>query len=186
VAEPFDTLSPILDALLNRGGKSVDYDQDVKDAAIEAALAAFEAEANATFFPRTTTSTIITASGLLVLDDCDVTEIVAVDGPDGAIDPTTVTIADDELVSGGPWPPGTYAVTYIHGLTVCPPDVARAVAMLAKSMIADGPWDDRGYGVTDAGGFARLLTAGIGGASFSIPEVQAALARYRNPYAGTA
>jgi hypothetical protein len=48
-------------------------------------------------------------------------------------------------------------------------------------MLVDGPWDDRGYGVVDEGGFARLLTAGVSGASFSIPEVQAALIRHGNP-----
>ena len=186
MAEPYDTLLPILDAQLDRGGRASAYDEATRERAVDVALEAFEDEANQRFFPRTTTTQVIVQDGMLVLDDCDVTAVSAITDSDGnATDPATVTIADDELLCTGCWPPGIYTISYTHGLAACPPYVARAVALLASSMLADGPFDDRGYAVVDEGGFARLLTAGVAGASFSIPEVQAALQRCRNPWAGS-
>lgn len=63
--------------------------------------------------------------------------------------------------------------TIDHGFPALDRDAARAVAMLASAMLADGPWDDRGAAVGEGGTMVRLLTAGVGGAKFSIPEVQA-------------
>jgi hypothetical protein len=81
------------------------------------------------------------------------------------------------------WPGGRmeYDIAWEHGHRTPPADVSRAVSLLAVYALMDGPWDDRGYGVVDEGGFARLLTAGVGGAAFSVPEVQAVVQRYRQP-----
>jgi hypothetical protein len=70
---------------------------------------------------------------------------------------------------------GNIVVDYEYGHADTPPLVSRAVALVATSILADAPFDDRGFGVTTDGGFVRLLTAGVGGALFSIPEVQAAV-----------
>lgn len=187
MAEPYDTLLPLLDDILDRGGRASNYDEAARRAAIDVALEAFERECNQRFFPRAVRESIVlrARARTLVLDDCDMTAVRSIDGPDGAVDVTTITILDDELVRDASWPAGVYAVEYTCGLATCPDDAAHAVAVLAGSLLKDGPFDDRGYAVVDEGGYARLLTAGIGGASFSIPEVQAALIRHRNPYAGS-
>lgn len=81
------------------------------------------------------------------------------------------------------WAPGRsnveLKITYGHRYP--PADVSRAVAVLAAHLLKDGPFDDRGYGVTEDGGGVRLLTAGVQGAMFSIPECEAVARRYRVP-----
>jgi hypothetical protein len=90
---------------------------------------------------------------------------------DDVLGPVEVTPHDD----------GTATYVYATGLPAPPDDVARAIAILASSYMADGPWDDRGYAITDDGGGVRLLTAGVGRAFFSIPAVEAAARRHRIP-----
>lgn len=76
---------------------------------------------------------------------------------------------------------GTATYVFATGLPAPPDDVSRAVAILASSYMADGPWDDRGYAITDDAGGVRLLTAGVGRAMFSIPAVEATAKRHRIP-----
>lgn len=180
---PLCTIADI-DAQLRRGQATGAYTPEMKLAARAAATSAFETEAGVAFSTRTTTRVIRSAAG----------------APDGGLylpDPLVQSVSAVKTSAGAQWTPGQVAalrldgdtvyglaaapvtVTYTHGHDQTPPDVARAVAVLAASLLKDGPYDDRGFGVTDTGGAIRLMTAGIGGAAFSLPEVQAALNRHR-------
>lgn len=182
------TLMPVLEELLGHASDATSYTNDAKTAALTVAIGAFEGKANAVFFPRDVTETVDSrGENVLAVSNIDVTAVTSVTGPAGeTIAANTVTIFDDELRApvGNRWSPGLHTVTYTCGLTECPDFVARAICLIAQSILANGPWDDRGYSVADEAGVMRLLTAGVAGASFSIPEVQAALDTVRNPWAG--
>lgn len=187
--EQITTLSEV-EAILARGratGDSDPYTNGQKNAAIDVASKAFEVECGVAFTPRTRTITLSgDGSTSLALPDPMIRTLTSVTDEDGDALSLTNTRLDKwggVLHREEGWPAGemNLTVVYTHGYPEPPKDVSRAVALVASAMIADGPWDDRGYGVTEAGGLVRLLTAGVSGASFSIPEVQATLARYRFP-----
>lgn len=172
-----------LDAILDKGGSQSDYTDDLKQQAVMVALSALEREAGVAFSPRTLTETISGAGETSVFVKWPkVTNVASV-----TMDGVAVDVADvrwrphGRLTLPSTWTDGqdNISVTYTHGYDPSPDDALRAVALLASSLLADGPYDDRGYGITDEGGAIRLLTAGVQGAAFSIPEVQACLKRYR-------
>lgn len=182
------TLLELLDVELNRGGDASNYPPDEKARALQVATDAFQDEAKLAFYPTSRTETVRVGRYReeLVMERPDITAVQSITGPDGPIDPAGIEIDDDELLApSGYWTQGAYTVTYTHGLAVCPSYVQRAIVLIATSMLADGPWDDRGYAVDDGTGMTRLLTAGVSGAAFSIPEVQAALFRVRDYYVGS-
>lgn len=185
---PDPQLLELLNQELDRAGTHASYDEDAKAAALQVATVAFQGEAKHAFFPTEITEMVRACGGELIMSWPDITAVSAIDGPAGpsseSIDVSTVEIDDDELILNTGWRAGAYTVSYTHGLAECPPDVARAIVLIATSILAQGPWDDRGYAVDDGSGLMRLLTAGVAGASFSIPEVQAALFRYRDYWVG--
>lgn len=174
-----------LDPLLERGGTAATYTTERKLWALDVAATAFESACGGLAFSRRTKTVVLDGSGTRELDT-GIPQLAAV---------TTVTVddvsvdADDVIVyptgqlylTSGIWTRGRRNVTFTasHGYAEPPADVVRAVALIASSVIIDGPFDDRGYGVTDDAGFVRLLTAGVAHASFSIPDVEAAVHRYR-------
>lgn len=171
-----------IDAQLSKGGTASDYTYTQKTAARTAATAAFETEAGVAFAPRYKRVKLDGVSGAdALLPVPMVRSLTSVTQDD-----TALTVADLELYETGVvynsagWTSGrrNVEIKMEWGYQTPPPDVSRAIAILAASLLKDGPFDDRGYGVTDEGGAVRLLTAGISGASFSIPEVQAALDRH--------
>lgn len=181
---PLCTIEQI-NAQLARGQVPGAYSDDEKLDARSVATAAFEEEAGVAFSSRTTTRTLResgrSVDGGLYLPDALVQSVTAVSRGGAAWTPeqlATLTLDGDTLYGLGTGIPVT--VTYTHGLEQTPPDVSRAVAVLAASLLKDGPYDDRGFAVTDTAGSVRLMTAGIGGAAFSLPEVQAALNRHRH------
>lgn len=174
-----------IDANLNKAGAAATYSTETKAAARDAATDAFEAEAGVAFTPRYRRATLDGSSDFdLYLPTPRVLSITA-----GSLNGAALSAGElGELqVEGGSvyreagWGTGRRSVTlaWEHGHRTPPADVSRAVAVLAASLLKDGPFDDRGYGVTDEGGAVRLLTAGISGAAFSIPDVESALARHR-------
>lgn len=153
-------------------------------AALSAATSAFEGAVNDTFSPRLRTETVRVTDGcVLELSGSRPTRLISASIGGDAVDPTALTvdpILNTARIIG--WPDGTpVTVAYEHGMDRPPEDVTRAVAILASSISVKGPWDDRGYVVGDDGGMQRLLTAGVGRAMFSIPEVEACARRYRVP-----
>lgn len=175
-----------IDFALNKGGTAADYPLDQKLQARQVATEAFERECGVAFTPRYARKTLTVEGGLhLPLPTPRVLSVQAVSVDGTALTGTDLTdIAPDEpfgLYRPVGWARGTRntVVKWTHGHKTPPSDVSRAVGIIAASILADGPFDDRGFAVSDDGFGARLLTAGVGGAAFSIPEVQSTLARYR-------
>lgn len=174
-----------IDQVLDKGGTASTYSIDLKHAARNAATDAFEAECGVAFSPRYHRARLDgnqTGDIFLPHPRANTIRSATVDG----VALTTTELADLEAYESGTlysplgWAFGrrNIEVVYEHGFSEPPADVSRAVAILAASALKDGPFDDRGYGVTDEGGAVRLLTAGVSGAAFSIPEVEAAAERH--------
>jgi hypothetical protein len=81
------------------------------------------------------------------------------------------------------WSPGYRNVTvgYEHGYDRAPLRVAQAVALLAKNWLLTGPIDDRALQLAADGATMSLLTPGVRGSHFGIPEVDQALKDYGYP-----
>jgi len=174
---------PQIDANLAKGGTASGYSLGDKQAARDVATDAFELECGVAFTPRYRRLTVDgTSTTDLFLPDPRVISITS-----ATVDGSALTVGDlgiydnGSLYSATGWAAGRRNVVlkYEHGYMSPPADVSRAVAMIAASVLKDGPFDDRGYAVTEDGGGVRLLTAGISGAAFSIPDVEAALQRHR-------
>ena len=72
-------------------------------------------------------------------------------------------------------------ITYEHGWQAPPPRVARAAMLLAREWLQqekDSTIPDRASALDTEGGNFRLVTAGIGGQLFDLPEVNAVVAEY--------
>lgn len=178
-----------VDNQLGRGGTADSYTHRQKDLAVQAAEEAIEQECLRAFTGQYATATLdgYGLSRFLHLPDYPALSLISV-----SIDGTAKTVSDftlypdtgrvySELAAWTSTTPQNVVVKYTHGETSVPMDVSRAVTLIASSLLADGPWDDRGFGVTTDGGFVRLLTAGVGSTAFSIPEVQATVNRWRRP-----
>jgi hypothetical protein len=94
------------------------------------------------------------------------------------------TIVVDEVAiepaafGGYDWPPGysTVEVAYEHGLDEPGPRWKRYALMLAKNWLLDSPIDDRASTFSSVeGGTYGLVTPGLRGSIFGIPEVDAAV-----------
>lgn len=73
---------------------------------------------------------------------------------------------------------GNVAVEYEHGYQYAPERVKRAAIRLARRWLVEGPVDDRATSMsTDDGTFA-LMTPGMRGMLFDLPEVQAVVDQY--------
>lgn len=183
-----------IDVELNRGGTDRDlpaagYEEAQKLRARTVASDALEQECGVAFSPRYRRDRFDGVCGdelMLPTPNVLAVQSIVKDGVAWTTELAGVEVTRwGSLFRAAGWPGGrrVYDIAWEHGYRSTPGDVSRAVAMLAASVLTDGPWDDRGYGVVDEGGFARLLTAGVQGASFSIPEVQAVVARYPHPVA---
>lgn len=176
------------DPLGKAGSSPASYSQDAKERARTIATDAFERECGVAFTPRYARLIFDPTFGLeLVLPTPQVRAVRSVKygGVVQPIGDVVVNPRAGSLFRLSAWVgvglPQSIEIVWEHGWRSPPADVARAITLIASGILKDGPFDDRGYGVTDDAGFVRLLTAGIGGAAFSIPEVQAALRRHRYP-----
>lgn len=95
------------------------------------------------------------------------------------VDPVDIVIAEGGVLVFPIAVAAPFTVTVDHGKLGPAPDVARAISLLASARLAKGPSDERGFLLHGDGGAMRLLTAGIGGARFSIPDVEQAFRRNR-------
>lgn len=72
---------------------------------------------------------------------------------------------------------GDLTFAFDHGKPV--PDLRRICALLAKHRLLSGPIDDRATSLTtENGGLISLLTPGLGGIGFGIPEIDAFVERH--------
>ena len=175
-----------IDDRLNRGGTASEYGVRELAAALQYAEVAFE-EACGRSFTRKWRSLTVDGSGSrnLFVPDYPLQELLTATVDGVALDVSDLTVYDGGYIRNpGGWScgDGNVTLTYEYGMKSVPPPVQRAVSLIAASVLADGPWDDRGFGVTTDGGYVRLLTAGVSGAAFSIPEVQAAVVEYRRKH----
>jgi len=185
-ASPYAAILDVVEDILARDN-FVDAAGGGRVEAVEVALTAFEkACGGRSFVRRTFSETVLDYDGQsAVLTRPEVVQVTSASAPGGVtLDVADVVIADDEIFRRG-WPIAPITVVYTAGPPETPADVARAIALLAADMLKDGPADDRGFAVTGEGGMVRMLTAGVSGAQFSLPEVQACLARYREPWVGS-
>jgi hypothetical protein len=112
----------------------------------------------------------------------DVTEVTSLGGSAVTVPLSAVGYTTDGIYRPGGWTVVPHGVTvgYEYGRDFPPERVKRAVLLLAKNWLIDGPIDDRATGISagEAGGVITLATPGIRGVSFGIPEVEAALEQY--------
>lgn len=73
----------------------------------------------------------------------------------------------------GGWPSalGSIQVTYEHGLDAPPFRGKRAAMLLVRDRLVNGPIDDRAYQIAGEFGPISLVTPGVRGSVFGIPEV---------------
>jgi hypothetical protein len=78
------------------------------------------------------------------------------------------------------WSSGSNKVVvgYEHGYGYPPARVKHAALMLAKRWLIDGPVDDRATGFSNETGTYQLVTPGVRGAMFDVPEVNATVQQY--------
>lgn len=74
---------------------------------------------------------------------------------------------------------GNVEIIYEHGYSVTPARVSQAALRLAKTWLVEGPIDDRATGMaTPDGGSYQLVTPGLRGSYFGLPEVDAVVRQY--------
>jgi hypothetical protein len=151
---------------------------------------AFEHATGYAFVPRYTRQTLSATQGtLLRLPMRPLRAIRAVDettslgGTPATLATTGYARASDGVYRPCGWTPGpnNVVVGYEYGADEPPERVKRAVLLLAKNWLVNGPIDDRATAIPagEAGGVITLATPGIRGANFGIPEVDAVVEQYR-------
>jgi hypothetical protein len=148
---------------------------------------AFEHATGYTFVPRYTRQTLSAVHGTVLRlpkrplrSIRAISETTSIGGT-----PTTLTTTDyaanaDGIYRPATWTPGpnNVVVGYEYGADEPPERVKRAVLLLAKTWLTTGPIDDRATGIPTDGGTIPLLTPGIRGSTFGIPEVDAVVEQY--------
>lgn len=161
------------------------YANGVVEDAIELAEDAFEHAADMAFITRTATTVMSTdVASRLSLPNNRVTGITSVTGATSGV----LDVSDARIVGGSyvvissNWPVDeSLTVIYEHGHTTPPLRVARAVMLLARTWLINGPIDSRASQLpTGDGGVINLSTPGQFGAVFGIPEVDATLQQYKH------
>jgi hypothetical protein len=170
---------------------SVKTDQEIEDAR---ALAeeAFEHACEVAFVPRTVTGEKVSGigSGSLVLQWPRIRSVtaVSVDGTAFTSDQLALLqFGAGSVVSYGWRTPGWFCrgignvtVSYEHGYDSPPLRVKQAVMMLTREWLVQGPVSDRAIQEISPGdgGTINLLTPGLRGSVFGLPEVDVTVAQY--------
>lgn len=169
---------------LDNTTKYPDADIEAVRQSVEEAL---EDACGVSFIQRTATDTLDGNAGTdIVLDRSRVSAVTA-----ASIDGTALTAS--ELADLAVYPDGTIynpagwtrgrrnvSITYTHGHATIPGRVKRAAIMLTRRYLVDSPVNDRATSlVNDDGTTQWLVTAGVRGALFDLPEVNAIVQQYR-------
>jgi hypothetical protein len=150
--------------------------EDVDEARIvearDLATARLEDACRCSFSPRETTETVEAVNGWALLANPLVSEVLTVDG---------------EEVNTGPYPSGRiplaggeHEVTYRYGHEELPLPIRRAILLLTRHMLSVDPtdFDERATSKTTELAAWSLVTPGMRGAIFPIPEVNQIVSDY--------
>lgn len=160
---PIVSVSEVEDFISDIGLR--DIDEDIIDQTREMALARLEDACGVAFVPQTRTEQVTGSNGFGLTEMPRVIEVVTVDGisdgsgpyPDGRI----------------PLEEGTHTVVYEHGWEVPPLPIKRAVLLLIRHYLTIDPtdFDERATSKTTEMAAWSLVTPGVRGAIFPIPEI---------------
>jgi hypothetical protein len=148
---------------------------------------AFEHATGYTFVPRYTRQTLSAVHGTVLRlpkrplrSIRAISETTSLGGTPDTLTTTDYAATEDGIYRPGTWTPGpnNVVVGYEYGADEPPERVKRAVLLLAKTWLTTGPIDDRATGIPTEGGTIPLLTPGIRGSTFGIPEVDAVVEQY--------
>ena len=134
------------------------------------------------FVPRYRRTTLNGDGGTTVMLDRPMVRAIRTVTIDGTtINPSDVAVTPTGvLYHAGRWAKGTsnITVTYEHGHPYPPARVAHAALRLAKRWLVEGPVDDRATAMSNEEGTFQLVTPGMRGAMFDLPEVNAVVQQY--------
>lgn len=160
---PIVTVSEVEDFISDIGLR--DIDEDIIEETREVALARLEDACGVAFVPQTKTEQVTGSNGFGLLDMPRVIEVVTIDGTaDGS----------------GPYPEGriplddgVHTVVYEHGWQTPPLPIKRAVLLLIRHYLTTDPtdFDERATSKATEMASWSLVTPGVRGAIFPIPEV---------------
>jgi hypothetical protein len=148
---------------------------------------AFEHATGYTFVPRYTRQTLSAVHGTVLRlpkrplrSIRAISETTSIGGTPTTLTTTDYAATEDGIYRPATWTPGpnNVVVGYEYGADEPPERVKRAVLLLAKTWLTTGPIDDRATGIPTEGGTIPLLTPGIRGSTFGIPEVDAVVEQY--------
>ncbi len=116
----------------------------------------------------------------IVLSQPRVTEIRSVTLDGVAVTPLAAPSAQGVSYMPAGWAQGrgNYVVAYEHGYPFAPARVKYAALRLAKRWMVDSPVDERATSVSTEDGTFSLVTPGMRGAMFDLPEVNAVVQMY--------
>jgi hypothetical protein len=143
---------------------------------------ALEDACGVAFVPRLTTETLsgTGTTDILLRPRVRTVRTVTIDGEDQTL--TDLTYSTTGLVYWPDrWTAGTsnLTVAYEHGYDRPPERVKRAAMLLAKSWLIASPIDDRTSTFSSVdGGTYSLMTPGLRGVMFGLPEVEATVQQY--------
>lgn len=149
-------------------------EEEIREAR-DLASARIEDACGVAFSPRETTETVTGTGGTALLSHPKVISVLTV---------------DSEPVNEGPFGPGeipletgTHTVTYTHGYEETPLPIKRAVKLLARQHLTEDPSDLDLRATSKSNELATwtLVTPGIRGAKFPIPEVNQIVRDYSWP-----
>lgn len=175
------SLDKLLQGSLANGSKTVTstYPDWKRFRAISDALLELERECRVCLAPRVSQVTVTGGPGTeITFDEAYVRRVIACSDTSVDLDTATLDTPSSTLTLAAPVT-GPVEFVIEHGEQRMEADVQRAVVLLAGARLANGPADDRGFLIHSEFGPVRALTAGVGGAKFSIPDVEATYKRHR-------
>lgn len=149
-----------------------DFDESPLESTRDVATARLEDACGVAFTERETTEQATGRDGFALLTWPRVTQVVSV---------------DDEAVGTGPFPTGRiplddgdHSVVYRHGWTETPLPIKRAVLILTRHYLLVDPtdFDERATSKSNEVASWTLVTPGVRGAIFPIPEVNQIVSDY--------
>ena len=146
-------------------------DEEIEQAR-DLAVARIEDACGVAFTPRTQTETVTSTNGWALFSKPRVIELLTVDG---------AAVNTGPYIEGRvPLESGEHEVTYTHGWTQPPLPIQRAVKLLARHILTVDPsdFDERATSKVTEMAAWQLVTPGVRGAIFPLPEVNQIVSDY--------